>query len=161
MFVALRIQHVRRIAHIVICGLSGYYNTFATLSHKRHRFRKKVLNIKRVFWLSLQLLSETFLILSRTERRTVINVSWSSCTVTGIHVKFKLSLKFQVGFSKNNQISWKFFQWEPSCSMRTNRTDRRTDTTLHDHPSCLCCPDALSMVGASLSGNGCGSPIHI
>jgi len=32
---------------------------------------------------------------------------------------------------------------------------------LHDHPSCLCCPDALNMVGASLSGNGCGSPNHI
>ena len=32
---------------------------------------------------------------------------------------------------------------------------------LHDLPSCLCCPDALSMVGASLSGNGCGSPNHI
>ena len=32
---------------------------------------------------------------------------------------------------------------------------------LHDHPSCLCCPDALSMVGDSLSGNGCGSPNHI
>ena len=32
---------------------------------------------------------------------------------------------------------------------------------LHDHPSCLCCPDALSMVGNPLSGNGCGSPNHI
>ena len=32
---------------------------------------------------------------------------------------------------------------------------------LHDHPFCLCCPNALSMVGDSLSGNGCGSPNHI
>ena len=32
---------------------------------------------------------------------------------------------------------------------------------LHDHPSCLCCPDALSMVGDPLSGNGCDSPNHI
>ena len=32
---------------------------------------------------------------------------------------------------------------------------------LHDHPSYLCCPDALSMVGDPLSGNGCGSPNHI
>ena len=32
---------------------------------------------------------------------------------------------------------------------------------LHDHPSCLCCPDPLSMVGDSLLGNGCGSPNHI
>ena len=32
---------------------------------------------------------------------------------------------------------------------------------LHDHPSYLCCPDALSPVGDPLSGNGCGSPNHI
>ena len=37
----------------------------------------------------------------------------------------------------------------------------KTQPYLHDHPSCLRCPDALSMVGASLSGNGCGSPNHI
>jgi len=30
----------------------------------------------------------------------------------------------------------------------------------HDHPSYLCCPDVLSLVG-DLSGNGCGSPNHI
>ena len=35
----------------------------------------------------------------------------------------------------------------------------KTQPYLHDRPSCLRCPDALSMVGASLSGNGCGSPI--
>ena len=32
---------------------------------------------------------------------------------------------------------------------------------VHDHPSYLCCPDVLSMVGDSLSGNECGSPSHI
>ena len=29
---------------------------------------------------------------------------------------------------------------------------------LPEHPSCLHCPDALSMVGDAVSGNGCGSP---
>ena len=33
--------------------------------------------------------------------------------------------------------------------------------SIHDHPSYLCCPDALSLVGDPLSGNGCGSPNHI
>jgi len=33
--------------------------------------------------------------------------------------------------------------------------------TLHDHPSSLCFPNALSLVGDPLSGNGCGSPNHI
>jgi hypothetical protein len=34
--------------YIVMCGLSGSI-IFSTLSHKRHGFREKVLNIKRVF----------------------------------------------------------------------------------------------------------------
>ena len=32
---------------------------------------------------------------------------------------------------------------------------------MHDHPSYLCCPNVLSLVGDPLSGNGCGSPNHI
>ena len=51
---------------------------FSTLPHKRHKFRKTLLNIKSVFWFSLQLLSKTFLILSRNERDTIKNVQWSS-----------------------------------------------------------------------------------
>jgi hypothetical protein len=39
-FVALRMQHVILMHHIVICGLFGSTN-FPTLSHKRHYFRKK------------------------------------------------------------------------------------------------------------------------
>jgi len=35
-----------------------------------------------VFWFSLQLLYETFLILRRTERDTIRNVYWSSCKVS-------------------------------------------------------------------------------
>jgi hypothetical protein len=38
---------------------------FSTLSHKRRDFRKKSLNIKCVFWFSLQLLFKTFFILRR------------------------------------------------------------------------------------------------
>jgi hypothetical protein len=41
---------------------------FFTLSHKLYDFRKKLLNIKRVFQFSVQFWSETFLILKRTER---------------------------------------------------------------------------------------------
>jgi len=33
--------------------------------------------------------------------------------------------------------------------------------TLHDHPSQLCFPDALSLVCDPLSGNRCGSQNHI
>jgi hypothetical protein len=38
-----------RMRHTVICGLSGL-QYFATLSHKRHDFRKKLLRIKCVFF---------------------------------------------------------------------------------------------------------------
>jgi hypothetical protein len=54
--VALVIQNAKRMRHIILSSvacLSLPY--FFTLSHKRHDFRKKLLNIKRVFWFSLQL----------------------------------------------------------------------------------------------------------
>jgi hypothetical protein len=49
---------------------------FSTLSHKQHDvWKKKRLNIKRVFWFSLQILSETFPILKKTQR------SYHKCTL--------------------------------------------------------------------------------
>jgi len=54
---------------------------FSALSHKRHDFReKKLLGLKRVF-LPLQLLSETFLVLRRTQRYMIENVCRSSYEV--------------------------------------------------------------------------------
>jgi len=64
---------------------------FSTLSHKRHDFRKKknkLLNTKCVFWFSLQILSETFLILRRNERDEIENVYRSSWKV--LFILFKL-----------------------------------------------------------------------
>ena len=51
-----------------------------TLSHKQHDLQKRLLNIKYVFWFSLQLLSETFPILRRTERYMIK-------MYIGLHVK--------------------------------------------------------------------------
>ena len=88
-FVAVSIQHAMRILHIVICGQYGYtVRYFSTLSHKRHDFRKILLNIRYVFWFSVQLLSETFLILRRTERDMITSVCWSSCKVPVILGRF-------------------------------------------------------------------------
>jgi hypothetical protein len=94
---------------------------------------KKLLNIKCVFWFSLQLLPETFFILRRIQRDFSINLHRSSCKVPVIVVRFYLTrLNFFTDFRKilKYQLSWKSFQWEPSCSMRTDRqTDRQTDMT--------------------------------
>ena len=55
---------------------------------RRRRKKKKLLNTKCVFWFSLKLLSETFLIRRGTERDMIINVYWSSCKVMELKVKW-------------------------------------------------------------------------
>ena len=63
---------------------------FSTFSHKRNDFRKKkVSEYKICILISLQLLSEIFLILRRNERGTIKkNVNWSSCKLPFIVVRF-------------------------------------------------------------------------
>jgi len=51
-------------------------------------FEKLLLNIKCVFSLSLQMLSQTFLVLRNTERDMIKNVYCSSCKVPLIVVRF-------------------------------------------------------------------------
>ena len=55
---------------------------FSILSHKRHDRKKKLLDMKCVFWFSLHL-SETFLILSRLEQDMFKNLYF-------LHVKYPL-----------------------------------------------------------------------
>jgi hypothetical protein len=66
LYCASAIRHKNRVLYalyyIVICGLYCCV-IFSTLSHKLHDFRKRLLNIRYVFSLSQQPLSEKFLIM--------------------------------------------------------------------------------------------------
>jgi hypothetical protein len=94
---------------------------FSSLSHKRYDFLKKLLNKKCKFWFSLQLLSQTFLILRRIQRDIIVNVIKSSCQIL-MEIEFsRQTLKKKLQY----QISWKWVQRKETYSLRTLR---RTDT---------------------------------
>ena len=84
------LRYPTRNGHAPYCHLwpAPLYNIFPHYLINNTVFEKKLLNTKCVLWLSVQLLSETFLILRRTERDIIKNVYRSSCTVTFIHVRF-------------------------------------------------------------------------
>jgi len=91
-------------------------------------------NTKCVFWCSLQLVSEIFPIIRKTERDVIKSEYWSSCKVPVILIRFSGNLDFSRQIFKKKyskyQISLKPSSWEPTCSMRT---DGHTDkTTWHD-----------------------------
>jgi hypothetical protein len=107
-------------AHAPYCHLwpAPLYNIFPHFLINTTILEKRKLITKRVFWFSLHL-SETFLILRRTER-DVIKM------YIGLHVKYPLFLSdfnetriFSTDFRKilKYQTSWNSVQWEPSCSM--------------------------------------------
>jgi hypothetical protein len=73
--VALGIQYAR---HIAICVLPRSTIFFSTLSHKLHDFGGKVTEHKMCVLISLQLLSETFLIIRTTQPDIITMYSKSS-----------------------------------------------------------------------------------
>ena len=80
-FVTLGIQHSMCMRYIVI------YNIFPRYL-RQHGFENELLNFKCVFRVFIQLLSEIFLILRRTERDIIENVYWFSCKVPFILIRF-------------------------------------------------------------------------
>ena len=87
--VAWLIQRGKRTRHIILSSVAVWlYRIFPHYLINCTIFGKKLLKIKRVFWFSLHLLSETFLILRITKRVIIINVKTFSCKVPFILVKF-------------------------------------------------------------------------
>jgi hypothetical protein len=118
------IQHAKRMRRIILpsvaCLAVPY---FYTLSHKRHDFWKKLLNIKCVFWFSVQLLSETFLILRRIQRDIIINIHRSLRKVPLLLSDFNETWVFSRHSKKSSNIK---FNENPSSGSRVvpcGRTD--------------------------------------
>ena len=107
LLVALGIQHWMRMCHIVVCGLSGstMNSNFPRSLTNGTIFGKSLLNIRCVFRISVQLLSETFFIKEGTEQDIITNVYWPSCQVPVPVFRVKSYLNFLDRFSKFTQIS--------------------------------------------------------
>ena len=125
---ALIIQYAKYVRHIVeyyYLWPVWFHSIFPLYLINSRIFGKRALNIKRVFLFSLQLSSETFLILRRTQHNIITNVDRFShkCTRYSCHILMKLGFSWHI-FKKilKNQILWKFSQWEWNCSMQTDMT---------------------------------------
>jgi hypothetical protein len=115
-FVALGIQHAMRMRHIVMRGLPPSTTFFHNIS--RHDFRGGGGGYwtQNVFWFSLRLLSQTFLILRRNERDIKKNVYWSShkAPVNSCPILTKREFCRQI-FEKSSNIK---FHENPSSGSR-------------------------------------------
>jgi hypothetical protein len=80
--------------------------------------------MKCVFWLSLQLLSEKFLILRRTERDIVINVHGFSCKERGTRYLCEVLMKLELCW----QIFWKI-KYKNFMNQEYNTNIRAVDCT--------------------------------
>jgi hypothetical protein len=141
-----------RMRHVVICDLCGCIIFFHIISWTAF-FRKKLMNVKCVFCFSLQLISETFLILRRTARDMIKKIC------TGLHVKYPLFLS---GFNETwifltdsrkilrYKISWKSIQCEVSCSLRMDEQADMTKLIIYFR----------SLVNAHKNSNQLYSPAH-
>jgi hypothetical protein len=95
-FVASGIQHAMRMRLIVICRLPGSTTFFHNISWI---LEKKIMNKKCVLIFSTTL-SDTFLILRRTDRDMIKNVLWSSRSkyplfLSGFNETFIFSTNFR------------------------------------------------------------------
>ena len=97
-------------SHIFFCGLSTSVIFFFTISHKRYGFRKKLMNIKCVCLIFCTSLSQTFIILRRTERVMIKNVYRSSCNVPVILVRVEFSRQIK---KKKSAQMWNFIKIGP------------------------------------------------
>ena len=125
---ALVVWHTKQIfirSITLSCAACLALPNFSTLSHKWHNFQRGgLLNIKCMFWFSLQLLLEAFIILWRIHW-DIINVSTSSCKVPVIPVRFLIKLEFSKHiFEKSSNIIFHENMSSGSLSVPYWQTDK-------------------------------------
>ena len=121
--------------YIVIYGLYGYTFIlffFFILRHKRHDLREKSYSKWNVFWFSLQLLSETFLILAElsvilSQMHTRLHIKYYPLFLSDFNGSWYLSPDFLKILKY--QISWKSVQWE--AAVACGETDRDMGLTVN------------------------------
>ena len=84
-FIAFVIQQAIRSFVIIVLQSAPLYSMFHNVSQTARFTNYNLLNLKCVFWLSLHIWSDTFLILRRLDRDIIINLK---C----VHIKYKLFL---------------------------------------------------------------------
>jgi hypothetical protein len=119
-----------RMRHIVICGLLRSTKIFHHYLINGMIFEIKLLKIRCVFRVSLQILSEKFFILTRIEQDTIKNIYLYVCKVSFIFVLTIIKLEFyrQI-FKEHSNIK---FHENPSSESRVvlcRKTDGRTEMT--------------------------------
>ena len=117
-----------RMRHIVTWP-APLYNIFPHYLINGTILGKKLLNIKCVFWFSLQLLSETLLILRRITWDIALNVRRSSCKLPVTPVRFDWNLNFLDRFSQNTQNT----EWHENLrpvGAELHAEDGRADATI-------------------------------
>jgi hypothetical protein len=111
-------------AYAPYCYLCPALPYFPHIIAQNVRFLENVIKLKIRVLISQELFSATFLTLRRTKRDTILTVLRSSCKGPLIFWSFNETWIFSTDFWNvlRCKISWKSFQWEPSCSMQTWRS---------------------------------------
>jgi hypothetical protein len=134
MFVGLGIQHAIRVRHVIICGL--FVSTeFSRLSHKRHDFRKKVIEHERC----VLIFSTTFVWnifrskknWARCDHKCILVTMFSTRYSCQILIKLK---KFMGRSSKNTQIP----NLIKICPVGVKLFHAEGKTSRNDETNCRC-----------------------
>jgi hypothetical protein len=134
MFISLDIQHAKRLRLVVLPAVTSPLQSFSALSHKRQYLRQNVIEYITCVLIFSTSMSETYLILRRTERDMIKTYivfhvqytlffwdfieTWFCC-----HIFEKYPyIKFDVNLSSGSRVA--------QCALSGGRTDRHNEANI-------------------------------